>query len=306
MAGAMGRRMGFTLVELLVVIAIIGILIALLLPAVQAAREAARRSTCTNHLKELALALHNYASSAKTLPPAGINSNQASWVALLLPYIEQQTLYQNFSFLQGAWNAHNRINTVRKISIPILLCPSLTGDTDTHSVFGGELDVYTQHYYAILGPNGPNPYANNQPYRCVGLDLGFGLCCSQGPFGQSRVSGTNIIPTNNPLSAITDGTSNTLLLGEMAWPRYPYWRPWTRGYYTDARGTCLLASKNVKYPINSRNPDFWNDGSFGSLHPGGAMFARADGSVQFISQTIPVSILRAAASRDGREAVELQ
>ena len=96
-------RLGFTLVELLVVIAIIGVLVALLLPAVQSAREAARRMSCSNNLKQLSLALHNYEDTHKTFPPAGIDSNQMSWVVLLLPYFEQKNLYDQFNFNRGSW-----------------------------------------------------------------------------------------------------------------------------------------------------------------------------------------------------------
>src|SRR5262247_3134396 len=102
----------FTLVELLVVIAIIGVLVALLLPAVQAAREAARRMRCSNNLKQLSLGLLNYEDVYKTLPPAGINTNQMSWVVMLLPYIEQKNLFDQFNFTQGAWNASSRITLV--------------------------------------------------------------------------------------------------------------------------------------------------------------------------------------------------
>jgi len=100
------HRSAFTLVELLVVIAIIGMLIALLLPAVQAAREAARRMTCSNHLKQLALAMHNYAdANQEDLPPDGFMPTIGAWTIAtnpsvyvhLLPFIEQNSLYNNFS-----------------------------------------------------------------------------------------------------------------------------------------------------------------------------------------------------------------
>src|SRR4051812_46549754 len=94
-------KAGFTLVELLVVIAIIGVLVALLLPAVQAAREAARRTQCSNNLKQLSLALLNYETVHTTFPPAGIDTNQMSWTVLLLPYFEQQALYDQFNFNKG-------------------------------------------------------------------------------------------------------------------------------------------------------------------------------------------------------------
>lgn len=116
--------------------------------------------------------------------------------------------------------------------------------------------------------------------------------------------GTDVIPTSNPLRTFTDGTSNTLMLGEMAWPKYPYWRPWTRGFYSDARGTLLYASRNVKNPINSKFSDpFWNDASFGSLHPNGAMLSRADASIHFVSQNIDMLTYRSFASRNSSEPV---
>jgi prepilin-type N-terminal cleavage/methylation domain-containing protein len=297
-------KRGFTLVELLVVIAIIGVLVALLLPAVQAAREAARRSQCSNNLKQLSLALLNYETAHGTLPPAGIDSNQMSWAVLLLPFYEQQALYDQFNFNKGSWNSFNRITLVQGIRIKAIICPDLTTKADSYSVFVSTPDestVSALHYYAVLGPNGPAAAGTNQQYIVQGVDQGFGFCAAQGAFGQGRWDGTNVIPISNPLRTFTDGTSNTLLLGEMAWPKYPYWRPWTRGYYSDTRGTLLYASKNVRNPINSKFSDPWNDASLGSLHPTGCMFSRADGSVQFMRQNIDMVSYRALASRDGGE-----
>src|SRR5271166_372859 len=106
----MRRRSGFTLIELLVVIAIIAMLIALLLPAVQAAREAARRAQCTNNLKQIALAMHNYASANNCFPPAATYTRDGkpllSWRVLILPYLEQASLYNQFH-LDEAWDSPN-------------------------------------------------------------------------------------------------------------------------------------------------------------------------------------------------------
>ena len=300
-------RRGFTLVELLVVIAIIGVLVALLLPAVQSAREAARRMSCSNNLKQLSLALHSYEDTMKTLPPAGIDSNQMSWVVLLLPYFEQKALYDQFNFNKGDWKAFNRITLVQGIRIKSIVCPDLTTKADSYSNFAStpdESSVSALHYQAILGPNGPVGSNTGQNYLVQGIaNQGFGVCAVQGAFGQGTIVSSNVIPTNNPLRTFTDGTSNTLLIGEMAWPKYPYWRPFTRGYYADTRGTLLYASKNITNPINTKVADPWNDASLGSLHPSGIMCSRADASVHFLRQNIDMPTYRAVASRDGGDSL---
>jgi prepilin-type N-terminal cleavage/methylation domain-containing protein len=301
------RRFGFTLVELLVVIAIIGVLVALLLPAVQSAREAARRMSCSNNLKQLSLALHNYEDTHKGFPPAGIDSNQMSWAVMLMPFYEQKALFDQFNFNRGGWNAFNRITLVQGIRIKAIICPSLTTKADSYSVFAStpdESNVSALHYYAVLGPVGPTSAGSTEQYLVQGIGTGgFGFCAQQGAFGQAIWNGKDVIPTTNPLRTFTDGTSNTLLLGEMAWPKYPYWRPFTRGWYSDTRGTLLYASRNVKNPINSKFADPWNDASFGSLHPGGCMFSRADASVHFLRQNIAMPTYRALASKDGGESL---
>jgi hypothetical protein len=193
------------------------------------------------------------------------------------------------------------------VRIKGIICPDLTTKADSYSNFASTPDEFTVsalHYYAVLGPNGPVGSNTGQSYLVQGIgNQGFGFCANQGAFGQGVMVGQNVIPTNNPLRTFTDGTSNTLMLGEMAWPKYPYWRPFTRGYYADTRGTLLYASRNVTNPINSKLADPWNDASFGSLHPAGAMFSRADGSIHYVRQNIDMPTYRALASRDGGEPI---
>jgi prepilin-type N-terminal cleavage/methylation domain-containing protein len=309
------RSSAFTLVELLVVIAIIGILVGLLLPAVQAAREAARRMQCSNNLKQLALALHNYESTHRTFPPSGIQSNQMSWAVMMLPFIEQNNLYDRFNFTAGNWRAHGRNAAIKGILVPAYQCPSAPSDTlfsrypiDSPDPLMHENDVRTMHYQAVLGPTGLNTLTGQQYRVLTNPSAVFGLVALQGAFGTSARSPANpnfILPGNNRLSDITDGTSNTILLGEFAWAGHTTWRSWIRGWWGDGNGTLLYTSKNVTNPINSR-VSLWNDSSFGSQHTGGAQFARADGSVQFVSQSLDMNVYRSIASRDGGEVFNLE
>jgi prepilin-type N-terminal cleavage/methylation domain-containing protein/prepilin-type processing-associated H-X9-DG protein len=139
------RPIGFTLVELLVVIAIIGVLVALLLPAIQAAREAARRSSCLNSLRQIALALNHYEFAQETLPPGVTNptgpvrnlpeGNHISWIAQILPELGEPARYRQLDLAAGAY--HKRNDPVRQAPFPLLMCPSFSGFDAPWSCYAG-------------------------------------------------------------------------------------------------------------------------------------------------------------------------
>lgn len=291
-------RRGFTLVELLVVIAIIGILIALLLPAVQAAREAARRSQCSNNLKQLALGLHNYHDTQKQFPLPGYIANKLGWNSSILPYIEQGSVFDMMDFKQTTSSLSNPNMVASTSRIAAYLCPSSVADEEksssptTHTVNGVAMTSWSIQYYGILGPVGNKP-GTTTPYRCVNMTEAFGGECQQGIFWQWGSS----------MRDVTDGTSNTYMLGEASWKGLiSFRRPWPRAKYNDNRGTLYLVAKNIEFPINSDNSSKWNAFSFGSLHPGGCQFNMVDGSARFVSETIDWNIYLATASRDAGEA----
>ncbi|QDV33748.1 DUF1559 family PulG-like putative transporter [Tautonia plasticadhaerens] len=197
------RRRGFTLIELLVVIAIIGVLIALLLPAVQAAREAARRAQCTNNLKQLGIAIHNYIDSNQCIPPTGnagpvnnrlANANDFSLNARLLPYMEQQNLYSSLNVSMGYNLEHN--GTVSSTRVSGFLCPS-----DQGSIRRG-LSNYPGHDF------GDCNYGNN---------IGTVLSLAGGRFdGPTFMTGPGARSYGGPasLATVRDGTSNTAIYSE--------------------------------------------------------------------------------------------
>lgn len=191
------KRDAFTLVELLVVIAIIGILIALLLPAVQAAREAARRISCTNHLKQLGLALHNYHSSYNCFPGLGITTATSFSVqAKLLPFVEQQNLQNLIDFKQALYlgSSHSQtLNpaqaTAARTVLPLLRCPS-DGAEDLYEEKPGEW--LAGGNYMVCGGSGTGTH----------YDLRY---ASDGMFFYGSARG---------FREMTDGSSNTLVMAE--------------------------------------------------------------------------------------------
>jgi prepilin-type N-terminal cleavage/methylation domain-containing protein len=189
------RQRGFTLIELLVVIAIIAILIALLLPAVQAAREAARRTECKNHMKQLALACHNYHDTNFVFPPGWLGENQASWGMLLLPYTEFRPIYDlvNFNVLMSdtTGTAPNRNVDVIALPLAIFKCPS-SGDVDQVST----ARCCATCFYSLF----PNPLAPNS---------GWDVDDRPTPGAVANYLGCSGMPNlaaNPPLSGITNGT----------------------------------------------------------------------------------------------------
>ena len=293
------RHRAFTLVELLVVIAIIGILVGLLLPAVQAAREAARRMQCSNNLKQLGLAHHNYHDAFKTFPPGAINGTFVAsraiwaWSAQLLPFIEQTNLFNSLGVSGTEAAVSLRTNPAMfQQPLSFLRCPSDAGPAlNTHS-FNSVLDSNGTARQVIV-----SNYVGNLGHQGI-LD---GVANSGGA-DNARFTGTHAHRSRINISNIPDGTTNTLLIGER-----PYFlrgvecsaalglvlRGDVGGTARAMTGSQLLhAGARGATLINARerrtgSPFVSNCGvGFGSTHPGGFQAAFCDGSVQFISETI--------------------
>jgi prepilin-type N-terminal cleavage/methylation domain-containing protein/prepilin-type processing-associated H-X9-DG protein len=309
-------RRGFTLVELLVVIAIIGVLVALLLPAVQAAREAARRMRCQNNLKQIGLASHSFHDVTGELPRAYSPTTGLSWHVNILPYIEQNSLFNNFdtTTLNPSHTAPNRndpyglmiIQTYQCSSCPVkrqLFNPpnNTNGPSDLIPPNTGT-PAAVPHYYGVNGPRG-----GNYP---VGTTLHEGVPAATS--GIFQRDGTIRI------ARITDGTSNTLMVAEMSWVSTQFgtrYRTWVRGgdEYTGivaGRPSFVVSCRNVTNPINAMlNANLivpYNDIPFGSMHSGGMNACMGDGSVRFVNQNLSMTAYRALASRDEGESQTLE
>ncbi len=213
-------KAGFTLVELLVVIAIIGILIALLLPAVQAAREAARRSQCSNNIKQIGLALHNYVDVHKKLPPYAVWGHAIgtrpeapyhhTWLMAIMPFMEQQPLYDSADMNAPAWGQDFTAQRVAG-----LMCPSDSGFTEPSETHGLSITTYAAcegwDWWSQGVMSSSHPAAVQFP-ELAGLEL-MGVFDSKG-VGSINGSATQV-PRSTRFAEITDGTSNTILVAEV-------------------------------------------------------------------------------------------
>lgn len=308
------KATGFTLVELLVVIAIIGILVALLLPAIQSAREAARRMQCTNNLKQVGLALQSYHGANKTLPH-GANYNGAgvggTWAALILPYIEEQNVYDLFDFDKKIWDPVNRV-AVRTI-IPGYICPS--DDVET-PLLGGRLQVGRNNpgksmglwYPTSMGPTRDGVNSNDSCVFCP-ENVGSYCCADTSNFGCCQrivknqpgliVPGAGVMDrssVNVEFREISDGLSNTFLAGETLPEQCIF-----NGAYNHnnpINGTTIPLNTFVE----KKQFDVWYRAcGFKSRHHDGASFVMCDGSVHFLSESIDYRVYNEMGSRAGGE-----
>jgi prepilin-type N-terminal cleavage/methylation domain-containing protein/prepilin-type processing-associated H-X9-DG protein len=320
------QRRGFTLVELLVVIAIIGVLVGLLLPAVQAARESARRSQCTNHQKQLALALHGYHDAKRSFPghPSPSGNIGIGWICFMLPFLEQQELASQADPDAAAFNAGQNVN--RKLGqyrISTLYCPSYAVDRSGSTVdnitnfngTGAAGNAYTTHYVGNAGPIGTNPATGAAyPTNSTTGDSDF-ACDGILPFVPYVASSNPATARGVKVSQITDGTSKTLLMLEVAWKGLEEpitgsasgsLRSWVRGAGWNNSGTVIKNVRNGMKTVRYTGDDF-NDISMGSNHPGGCNVAFGDGRVQFVGETIDLNtVLLPLASRSGGDAGRLE
>ncbi|MDO4573737.1 MAG: DUF1559 domain-containing protein [Planctomycetia bacterium] len=308
----------FTLVELLVVIAIIGMLVGLLLPAVQQARESARRMQCSNNLRQMGIACHNYAAGSKEYFPYGVRNDflEGSTVAgvntyglftELLPYIEQGNVYANIDFTRKCkYYYDNRLtNPLIETVISTYLCPSYGESavfTDTtqpgpHNLYGALC-----HYQ---GMGGVARYASDDTATITYVKPTT-LSCSEGVMFQN---GMFLWADRVRLATVSDGTSNTFLIGEFVIRNeglgYNNARAWLTGS-NDNVYRCSYSMKWVtKYKINQkavRGVDTtYTYLPFTSDHPGGGNFAFADGHVSFVTSGVDLAIYKNLCSRNGRE-----
>lgn len=306
-------RHAFTLIELLVVIAIIAILIGLLLPAVQKVREAANRMKCSNNLKQLGLGLHNYHDALGTFPALRPSaSTSISWQAMILPYIEQDNIARTMLPNSPAYSPSNANRAAGANRVAMLLCPSSDQlrSSSTIDNFGGS-NAFTLHYVGNAGPKGINPttgtaYGLNQPATGQGGHATDGvLPYYPSPTGSSAVPSS---PAAITITDITDGSSNTLMVFEMAWRGMETspgsFRAWPRGcaWNNDCTGTKNVANamRTAKYNGGSN----YNDISMGSNHSNGCNVAYGDGSIRFLRETIDLNqVLKPLASRNGGEVI---
>ena len=313
--GARTIRAGFTLIELLVVIAIIGILIALLLPAVQKVREAANRATCSNNLKQLGLAVHNYHDSFNQLPPARVGRDAyASWPILILPQVEGQnllTLWDTSRIFQQQTTDATRTTTLK-----LFFCPSrrvpMTSPPDENGVSGEDGNGHLEGAcgdYACCDGDGKDRNTKDADGAMISpmvLDPSVG---DNNPYPAPILS----FRSRTSFASITDGLSSTLLIGEkhvrhgglglasngdMAYYSGFDFTTAQRsaGWYIDSNG--VRQNKPLMKPDDPASTI-----RFGSWHPGLCNFVFCDGSVHALPVNIDIDTLRRLAVRNDGEPV---
>jgi prepilin-type N-terminal cleavage/methylation domain-containing protein/prepilin-type processing-associated H-X9-DG protein len=317
------RLTGFTLVELLVVIAIIGVLVALLLPAIQAARESARRTQCTNKMRQLGIALQNYHDTYKRFPIGGQGNNldnaslthtggpvRIAFAVFLFPFIEEGTLYQRYDFTNSTLNQATVANSPFAVSQPCYTCPSDEPQQCTLCDQGNSLD-FKGNYGVNWGPwtfdcQFVDPTTQTRAAKCT-TDSRIAARLHNAPFH---------IQYGAKMSQITDGTSKTFAMLEMVQipqisacdRRGRIWNDDFGCYQISARYTPNSGSSDSS--ACEDRPDYHCSDSSNaqearlmarSRHPGGVNVVMCDASVHFISDSISLLAWQASSTMAGGE-----
>jgi prepilin-type N-terminal cleavage/methylation domain-containing protein len=308
-------RRGFSLVELLVVIAIIAILVALLLPAVQAAREAARRMSCSNNLKQYGLGIHNFHDTYKVLPAGGVRPPGANapadpqrrfsipltvnhgWMIFLLPFMDQQPLYDQYRRDLDWKDAANLV--IRETQLQVAQCPSAPrrNRTDSFNASGFGTVVGACTDYGVV--NGTD----------AGALFNAGLIDAE-----TRGNSEGLMRVNRccNFAEVLDGLSNTMwIVEDGARPdRFQFGRKKVAGRFTgamwadDANEFILHGFDNAGVTQGGPCPmNCSNNNELYSFHPGGVMVVLGDGSVRFLAQTLELRFVARLISKAAGEPI---
>lgn len=308
-------RGGFTLIEMLVVVAIIGILMGLILPAVQAVRQATRRSVCLNNLRQVILAAHNYQSSNNHLPSAD-GGDGDSMLVELTPFLDQLYYYERFGEdLEGEETIEDRLRELSNDPIELFFCPSAT-EAD-HLATTSDTGQFTSHYAGVSGALGgaqSSDGTRSYSYDEISPEPSGGKVALNGVFAPNA-NGIFSSATAIALEDILDGSSNTIALGEISRTKSnsgdytPERAGWAFGSTYNSGGDVdtNYVSKSVERGINKEDSAITtiNTMVFSSNHAGGSQFAMADGSCRFIKQKVSVDVLKSISSINNREKPEL-
>jgi prepilin-type N-terminal cleavage/methylation domain-containing protein len=304
------HRSGFTLVEMLVVVAIIGILVGLLFPALQAVRQAARKTYCSANIRQVILATLTYETAQMVFPP-GDDGQGAGCIVPLLSFLKQEYLYELHN--QGAQPGdtyRDLLLEMSELDIETLICPASYPGEDKSNM--NDMGDFTTHYYGIMGPAGSamaSDGSHDYDYAELSPASPDGPIALQGLFSP----GQNGKFVGRRIQEIKDGTSYTFGFGEISGfenlkgevEQRIKRGGWAFGaeYGSNRIPIRMLSAKSVSFGINTDEGQI-NDISFSSNHPGGAQFSLIDGAIRYVDQNISVDILKTFCSIDEVEKPE--